>query len=139
MFAQRLHGIEYRGDPIPKHIQGAAHAAGIVIVVGASDDLMEFYGAIRDEASCPKGGTILVDTKGALPDWDFASGDEQMAKEYLSRKEGAKPITALWCPQGDPAMSWAYTTDIPHATFDVVEDGEVYCRGIVFAVADLAC
>jgi hypothetical protein len=38
---------------------------------------------------------------------------------------------------GKDDTSWSYETDIPHATFDVLEDGEVYCRGIVFALADL--
>ena len=33
--------------------------------------------------------------------------------------------------------AWTYMTDIPHATFDVMDDGELYCRGIVFALADL--
>ena len=33
--------------------------------------------------------------------------------------------------------SWTYKTDIPHSTFDILEDGEKYCRGIVFALDEL--
>lgn len=34
--------------------------------------------------------------------------------------------------------SWIYQTDIPHATFEIVEGDDPYCRGIVFALADAA-
>ena len=34
-------------------------------------------------------------------------------------------------------VSWSYLTDIPHKTFDIMEDGEIYCRGIVFSLDDL--
>ena len=43
-----LHGSEYPLYP-SKEISAQAKAAGIVIVYGASDDLMEFDGAFRDE------------------------------------------------------------------------------------------
>ena len=33
--------------------------------------------------------------------------------------------------------TWAYRTKIPHVTFEVVEDGDKYCRGIVFNLADV--
>ena len=32
---------------------------------------------------------------------------------------------------------WSYETDIPHETFNIYEDGEVWCVGIVFSVEDL--
>lgn len=30
-----------------------------------------------------------------------------------------------------------FTVEIPHETFDIFEDGEPFCRGIVFSVNDL--
>ena len=46
-----------------------------------------------------------------------------------------KKITAVWDTDG---YSWIYQTDIPHATFEIVEDGAPYCRGIIFALADVS-
>jgi hypothetical protein len=44
-------------------------------------------------------------------------------------EDGEKYIDAVWC-EGE--YSWTYKTNIPHATFDIWEDGEKYCKGIVF-------
>ncbi|EKT4476601.1 hypothetical protein LU640_29290 [Pseudomonas monteilii] len=132
--AAQLNGLEYT-TRIPGALIVAAQSAGLVILCGASDDLMEFYGARREEIGCYAGGTAFVDAGGVLPDRDCLDGDEELA-EYVQRQKLAKPIEALWCKE--PGYSWTYKTDIPHATFEVVEDEEPYCRGIVFALADLA-
>ncbi|WP_236166357.1 hypothetical protein [Pseudomonas juntendi] len=132
--AAQLTGLEYP-TRIPGSLIVAAQSAGLVILCGASDDLMEFYGARREEIGCYDGGTAFVDADGVLPDRDCLDGDEEIA-EYVQRQKSAKAIEALWCKE--PGYSWTYKTDIPHATFEVVEDEEPYCRGIVFALADLA-
>ncbi len=113
----------------------AAKAAGLVVVYGASDDLMEFEGAIRDEFDCYNGGIALVDGQGLLDRDRIEEDDDEGVAEFVARKKAARKIEALWC--AEPGYSWTYRTDIPHATFEVVEDGEPYCRGIVFALADL--
>ena len=41
----------------------------------------------------------------------------------------------LWC--SEHPFSWTYETPVPHATFDVMEDGDLFCRGLVIAVSDL--
>lgn len=132
--AAQLTGLEYT-TRIPGSLIVAAQSAGLVILCGASDDLMEFYGARREEIGCYDGGTAFVDADGVLPDRDCLDGDEEIA-EYVQRQKSAKAIEALWCKED--GYSWTYKTDIPHATFEVVEGGEPYCRGIVFALADLA-
>ncbi|MDH1101135.1 hypothetical protein N5C37_08430 [Pseudomonas mosselii] len=132
--AAQLNGLEYPAS-IPGALIVAAQSAGLVILCGASDDLMEFYGARREEIGCNDGGTAFVDADGVLPDRDCLDGDEEIA-EYVQRQKSAKPIEALWCKED--GYSWTYKTDIPHATFEVAEDEEPYCRGIVFALADLA-
>lgn len=132
--AALLNGREYRSEiKYGELIQ--AEADGLVVVYGASDDLIEFGGAINDEGGCEEGGTILFDAKGVLPSWESASESEESAKDYFERKATAKTIEALWAKEGD--YSWTYRTDIPHETFEIVEDGEPYCRGIVFALADI--
>ncbi|MBV4507740.1 hypothetical protein HU751_023185 [Pseudomonas sp. BW13M1] len=132
--AAQLSGLEYPVR-IPGALVAAAQSSGLVILCGASDDLMEFYGARREEISCYDGGTAFVDADGILPDRDCLDGEEEIA-EYVQRQKLAKPIEALWCKED--GYSWTYKTDIPHATFEVVEDEEPYCRGVVFALADLA-
>lgn len=133
--AAQLNGLQYPVR-IPKTLTDAAKAAGLVIVYGASDDLMEFEGAIYDEIGCYDGGTAYVDAKGLLPDRDSIEDDDEL-KDYFARQPNAQPIEALWCQEGE--YSWTYKTDIPHETFEVMEDGEPpYCRGIVFALSDLA-
>lgn len=132
--AAQLNGLEYP-IRIPGALIIAAQSSGLVILCGASDDLMEFYGARREEIGCYDGGTAFVDADGVLSDRDCLDGDEEIA-EYVQRQKSAKPIEALWCKED--GYSWTYKTEIPHATFEVVEDEEPYCRGIVFALADLA-
>lgn len=112
-------------------------AAGIVIVYGHSDDLMEFAGAISDEADCYEGGEVLFDRRGLLYDRPDDGTDDEL-RAWLDRKAHAKCIKAVWNGDADdPAPCWTYETDIPHRVFDVIEDGNVYCTGIVFSVADL--
>lgn len=133
--AQKLHCMEYPLY-VPKDIAAEAKAAGIVIVYGASDDLMEFEGAIRDEVGAWEGAKVLLDAKGPLPDWENIESEEQSA-DYHARKPHAREIEAIWCPSEPDGASWAYKTEIPHVTFYVMEDGGIYCRGIVFSLADM--
>ena len=84
-----------------------AEENGLVVVFGASDDLCEIRGAEDDELDCFDGGEATI--------------------------AGAK-VKINWCKDG---YSWTYDTDIPHECFDVYEDGEKYCRGIVFSISDV--
>ena len=107
-------------------VRRAAIDAGLVIVSGASDDLMEFDGAINDEGGCFDGGKVYFDRNGVSQDGS----------------ELANCIEALWCDNSaldekGNVITWAYKTDIPHETFMIYEDGEPYCRGIVFELSDV--
>jgi hypothetical protein len=106
---EKLNGEEY---PLTVSDGMQAYCAdnGIVIVFGQSDDLMEFNGAIDDEIGAYEGGVIYINDK------------------QLDHTEGLK-IEALWC---DGDIAWTYKTEIPHETFDIMEDGEVFCKGIIF-------
>lgn len=121
--AEKLNGREY-GDSFSDVLE-EAKASGLVIVTGASDDLMEFDGALRDEGSCYDGGPVYFDK-------DCVS---------LDGSERANVIEAVWCDgtnsDGVPA-TWTYKTDIPHEEFNIWEEGELYCVGIVFSIEDLA-
>lgn len=131
--AEQLNGSEYPLRP-SSEIKALAKENGLVIVYGQSDDLIEFDGAIYDEADVYDGGTVRLDQKGLMPNRDDIDSDDDL-EDYFSRKDTAKAIEALWCAEDE--YSWTYKTDIPHETFDIFEDGERYCRGIVFSLSDL--
>ena len=137
-FAAMLNGREYRNE-ITKDEAAQAKAAGLVVVYGASDDLMEFAGALYDEVGVYGGGMALVDAKDVLDRDQIEDDDDEAIAEFVARSKTAQSIEALWNDSVSDASvpAWTYMTDIPHATFDVMDDGELYCRGIVFALADL--
>jgi hypothetical protein len=101
-FAEGLNGRQYGKELYPFEEQ-RAKALGFVVVFGYSDDNTEFRGAYDEEVGCFDGGRVYED--------------------------GEKYIDAVWC-EGE--YSWTYRTNIPHATFDIYEGSETYCRGIVF-------
>ncbi len=120
-----LNGKEYRFRFTKQEIQ-IAKDNGFVIVSGKSDDLMEFDGYIYDEAGCFDGGKVYV-SETDISDEEFPN---------------SRWIEALWCndeiKDADGSLiTWTYRTDIPHETFMIYEDGEAYCRGIVFDIKDL--
>jgi len=135
--AAKLTGMEYPVR-ISKELEAEAKTAGLVIVFGASDDLMEFRGAIYDEVGVSDDGTkVYLDDEGIMPHFDEVERTEEDLQKFFARKNKPKrDITALWCKEDD--YSWTYETDIPHATFEVVEDGEQYCRGIVFDIREIS-
>jgi len=143
--AEQLTGAQY---PLHHHVSkelfDQAKAAGLVIVFGASDDLMEFRGAIYDEVGVYDGGTAFVDSEGLLPDRENIEDDDEL-QSYFQRQPNAREITAYWDDDelatvddidAGRAFTWTYRTEIPHATFAVMEGDEPYCRGIVFALKD---
>lgn len=114
-----------------------AKVSRLVVVFGASDDLVEFRGAVYDE--CGAGAAdvaIFVDRAGLLPHWEDVNEDEAEAEQFFARKKIAQAITASWCKKGEP-FTWTFETDIPHATFEVYEDEGRFCQGIVFSLEDL--
>ena len=133
--AAKLNGREYCREITDEEAKQAKEA-GLVVVFGVSDDLIEFRGAIRDEGDCYDGGEILFDSKGVLPSWGVASDSEESAEAYFERKPKARMIKALFAKEG--SYTWTYCTVIPHETFEIVEDGEPYCRGIVFNIGEIS-
>ena len=121
--AKLLDGREM-GEEVSQSEAEAAKENGLVIVYGASDDLMELEGAIYEEFDYEE--TVYLDANGIFEsrceDEDCPYAEEQKAR--------CKTIKAIFCPPC--GGTWAYETEIPHATFKIYEDGELYCTGIVF-------
>ena len=127
--AARLNHSQYREEG-PEELFAEMKAAGLVAVFGASDDLMEFRGAVYDEVGAWE-GTIEYFTSAGLLQNDCDNDD---CPHFARAKEQATKVLALWDTGG---FSWRYETTIPHAKFIVYEDEEPYCEGIVFALADV--
>jgi len=127
--AAKLHGREYREEMTEEEI-GQAKEAGLVVVYGASDDLIEFRGAIYDEFVCFRGGTAYLNEHGLIQN----ECPEEDCPYFRHLIQQTVEITAVWA-EGE--TSWTYKTDIPHETFDIMEEGKVYCRGLVFSLQNL--
>lgn len=133
MLAETLNGREY-GSEILDAEEKQAKDAGLVVVFGYSDDNCEFRGAIHEEIPCWDGEEIFFNKDGS----NFTDSTGETPLTYMKNKSEpeANLIEAIWSPK-EPECSWAYKTTIPHSTFDIMEDGDLYCRGIVFHINDL--
>lgn len=136
-FAELINGCEYRNE-LTKDQEQLAKESGLVVVFGASDDLMEFRGALDDEFGCFDGGEIRFTKEGKEIDED----DMEVLKKYNAVPK-LNSIEAVWgegydCGEGDEQCSWQYKTDIAHCTFRVMEGRELYCVGMVFDISDLS-
>lgn len=130
--AALLNGRQYRQE-ITNAEASQAQKSGLVVVYGHSDDLMEFQGAIYDEVGAWEGTEVLIlDGEIVGENNTNTCGDE--CKWFKQALKNAVKVEALWCKE--PPYSWTYQTTIPHATFDIMDDGEKYCRGIVFDLKD---
>jgi hypothetical protein len=129
--AAALNGSEYREEG-SRELFAAMKAANLVAVFGASDDLMEFRGAIDDEIGAWDGGIAYVTADGMLAN----DCENESCPHFERAKQSAASIRAIWAPDDLP-HSWLIKSDIPHETFEVVEDGQPYCRGIVFSLSAL--
>lgn len=106
-WADLLNGRQY-GEELTRDEEILAKNDGVLILFGASDDLLEFRGITDDEISAWEGINI-----------GFAR--------------------AIWCPtdeNGDVWASWHITSSLPHESFNIWEDGNIYCRGAVFQMGE---
>ncbi|QUH21786.1 hypothetical protein [Alkaliphilus sp. B6464] len=127
-FANMLNGREY-GDEITKDECDLAKELGFVVVFGYSDDNTELRGVINDEINSYDGGQIFVNNEGIFTNCACNCSHSQLAKLKY------KIINVLWCKEDQ--IPWTYETDITHATFNILEDDEMFCRGIVFDIKKL--
>ena len=125
--AASLNGSEYRNEG-SRELFAQMKAAGLVAVFGASDDLAEMRGAIEDEVGA---SPFKVTPRGLLQS-ECEEGEE--CPYFRKMANTAAEIRPLFDEEG---YAFVYKTDIPHATFEVTDTGEPYCRGIVFALADV--
>lgn len=129
--AALLNGREYRNE-MTEEEEALAKKHGLVVIFGASDDLCELRGAIYDEVGVFDGGKFYIRAGKVLemPDREEADTLRKFGIEPQALKHNAIRVIALWCKED--SYSWTYEIARQHSTFDIMEDGEKYCRGIVF-------
>lgn len=128
-WAEKLNGREYGYELTTEECE-ELKASGLVVVFGESDDLTEFRGAINDEVGSLDGNDIYVRADGAIANNDSGTFDHFVP----DNNPDFAFIKACWNRDG---YSWSYETDIPHQYFEILDDGEPYCLGIIFAVEDM--
>lgn len=127
--ARRLDGVEYGSISDNKEIIELCKNFNILIVSGYSDDLIEFEGAFRDEAGASESGVYVTSSRVIVePDCNCKYARAWFDNEKLR----ALRIIPHWCDENHPSKpSWWYECELGHGTFRVMEDGKVYCVGIV--------
>jgi len=123
--AAKLHGREM-GSEFTREDRVAAKAAGLIAVYGYSDDCVEVDGVSCDERGI---APLVFIRKGLIEQHE----DECECKFccYAQVVTDGKKVK----PEYKDGV-WRFWADIPHATFDIMDDGALYCRGIVFSLSD---
>lgn len=131
--AAQMNGNSY-GEEGTKEFFKELKENNLVAVFGYSDDAMELRGAIHDETYGNSDGYVYLNQNGLwnAPDDCDCDCHKPNTKDY-------NRIKMLWCEEAN--VCWTYKTDIPHATFNILEEqleeDDIYCRGIIFSLDDL--
>lgn len=135
-FANMLNGMEYTGMTLTCEQRDIAVDNGFVVVSGASDDLIEFEGAITDETGVFNGGTVHIQVP-------YECDGQIIGGGVVAGNNGQKNVMTIlvkWCEEraeNGELIPWTYETSVPHETFNIYENGELYCKGIVFSINDI--
>lgn len=120
--ATQLNSMAYR-DEIPDALQKAMEDAGMVVVMGYSDDLMVMHGIVTEEF--PATPHVILSDRSIR---------EEAEGEYDLRQVVGR-ITPVFGER--PEADWVFETDISSEEFDVLEGDQVFCRGLVFDLGAL--
>ncbi len=131
-WAKKLNGREYTKEITAEEEKQAA-ANGIIIIFGASDDLLEFRGVIDDEFGANGGREVKL-----TPDLTIFNPTENRETFKYNESQIVRfpMVKAVWCP-AEIDVRWLIVTDLPCETFDILEDGELFCRGVVIEAKEV--
>jgi hypothetical protein len=116
-----------------------AKANKLLVVYGVSDDLTEFEGIINDEMSAYDYQKFYVTRELKVIDDADLEDIENLKEEGWTPPKGKEVLVtvAVEFSPDEPECTWLISTDTPHTVFDIVEDGELYCRGLVIDMTEL--
>jgi hypothetical protein len=133
-FARLLDGREYT-EEITKEVEAIAAESRLFVFFGYSDDNLELRGIIYDEIGVYEGDEITLALFERQNCWKQISEDNKEFAEMIVHLKSFN-VKIDWCPEGLDC-SWLITTDVPSFPFDIMEDGNLFCRGIVIAESDV--
>jgi hypothetical protein len=136
-WAAKLSGVEYdSGFDLGKYHK-ELKADGVIIAYGESDDLLEFTGACWSEVGAFEGAEVKIACRSRGEAFIFDEEENRDSAEFNRSEIAAmQTVKAIRGPEELDA-GWLIETEIPHETFDIMEDGELFCRGVVFSVNDV--
>jgi len=128
-----------RRTGIAKDEELLAKNEGFIVVYGESDDLMEFRGVIDDEIGAYNGTTaIILKTNNGYKVLSESSIEEinEPLRDYDLDLISGLEIESKF---DDDGYTWTMNVahGMPVAYFDILEDGEKFCKGIVISVDDV--
>lgn len=129
-FAATLNGREYL-EETTKVETAIAKVNNLVIAYGQSDDLLEFRGAINDELGAWNGAEVCI-ANGKAIHIEEVEANREILRKYGYDFSSNITVKAVWCPPELDA-SWLISVEgVEGHSFDILEDGRLYCRGVVF-------
>jgi hypothetical protein len=130
-WAARLNGREVGSEFRDGEAFGAS-VDDVLILNVAEGDLVELSGLFTAELWAYTGCEFYLTEHGPIED-----GHECDCPYcgYASAVGAGVKVNAVWSDDGSPC--WRFTLDVPHSTFEIMEGGEVFCRGVVVAKSDL--
>lgn len=121
--AELLDGRQYRSE-VDLPLRALLQKENILVVYGASDDIVCLDGAIYDEWYWP---VYLKDGKM------ITNQCEEGCPYYEKEKLAGWKIDPIW-PEENPF--WTFETELDHVTFNIWDGETLYCRGIVINLMD---
>jgi hypothetical protein len=129
--AKMLNEREYLNEMTAKE-EVEAKVNNLVVVFGYSDDNIEFRGAISEEISMWQEKTIKINHEGLVLNQCDEDDCPYFDKLYRSTKNY---ITVKFNDKAkENEYFWTIQTNLPFASFDIKNDGELFCKGIVFDI-----
>ena len=141
-WAEKLNGCEY-GDELSDEDKELLEKDGIVAVFGYSDDNIELEGAIYDELPAYDEETYYWFGKYFVSNNRINEFLDYVDNEFYAFKPVLEPLfrnnferSYITSKPGENCQ-FEYETNIPCEWFNVMEDGNLYCKGFVFNKNDL--
>jgi hypothetical protein len=134
-WSERINGVEYPAYDLDIFNRDMKED-GIIAAYGYSDNLLEFRGVVHEETKAwegNEGNTVLIASREKGTAFLFEKDVTQFSRKITAQM---RRVTAVWHPE-DLEACWKIETEIPHETFDIMEEGELFCRGVVFHVDDI--
>lgn len=127
-FSKLLHNREYRNE-ITENECYLAEELGFVVVFGYSDDVTVLKGAINSEFSSFNGREVFLDENGVIEEC------ECNCKHYEDAIRDKKILKSIWGVNG---YCWTFQIEgVEHYSFDILDEDEEYCKGIIFNIKSL--